>query len=105
MQKLEEAMRDSEGVESKWGNPDTLQDHFDRHGSDFGAKSSKQYASKANDFYNSRSKYEIKVDKNGAVRVYDPNTNTFGAYNADGTTRTFYKPTGGQAYFDRQPGK
>ena len=32
-----------------------------------------------------------KVDDNGVTRVYDPRTNTFGAYNADGTTRTFYK--------------
>jgi hypothetical protein len=26
------------------------------------------------------------------TRVYDPDTNTFGAFNADGTTRTLFKP-------------
>ncbi|CAB4243600.1 Pyocin large subunit-like protein (fragment) [Methylacidimicrobium sp. AP8] len=50
-----------------------------------------------------------KIDSEGVIRIYDPATNTFGSYNADGTTRTFYKPYGGepkkaQAYFDRQPG-
>jgi pyocin large subunit-like protein len=30
----------------------------------------------------------------GIVRIYDPGTNTFGAYNLqDGTTLTFYKPS------------
>jgi hypothetical protein len=28
----------------------------------------------------------------GTIRVYDPKTNTFGSYAADGGTRTFYKP-------------
>jgi pyocin large subunit-like protein len=30
--------------------------------------------------------------KSGIIRIYDPETNMFGAYNADGTTRTFYAP-------------
>jgi pyocin large subunit-like protein len=53
---------------------------------------------------------EIKVDHdNGVVRIFNPASDTFGAYNADDTTRTFFKPDGshssvGQAYFDRQPG-
>lgn len=37
--------------------------------------------------------------------VYDSSTNTFGSYNPDGTTKTFFKPTGGQSYFDNQPGE
>lgn len=30
--------------------------------------------------------------KSGMIRMYDPETKTFGAYNATGTTRTFYMP-------------
>ena len=93
------------GSSKSWGNESTLQDHFERHGSDFGAKSPNEYAQKANEFYNNKSKYQVKVDENGVIRVYDPRTNTFGSYNSDGTTRTFYKPTGGQNYFNSQPGK
>jgi len=34
-----------------------------------------------------------KIDGKGVIRVYDPETNTFGAFNPDGTTRTFFKPS------------
>lgn len=34
----------------------------------------------------------------------DPATITFGAYNANGTARTFFKPKPGLAYWERQPG-
>jgi hypothetical protein len=33
-----------------------------------------------------------KIDAKGMIRVYDPKTNTFGSYNPNGTTATFYKP-------------
>ncbi len=89
----------------KWGNSDTLIDHYNRHGADFNAKSYQDYAKKANSFYNNRSKYQVKIDNDGIIRVYDPQTNSFGSYNADGTTKTFFKPSGRQSYFDRQPGK
>lgn len=52
-----------------------------------------------------RSNYQVKVDSNGVTMVYDSSTNTFGSYNPDGTTKTFFKPTGGQSYFDNQPGE
>ncbi|MED1664847.1 polymorphic toxin-type HINT domain-containing protein [Brevibacillus laterosporus] len=88
----------------KWGNQKTLQDHFVRHGGDFGAKTPDEYAKKANDFFNNKKKYQVKTDTDGTIRVYDPKTNTFGSYNADGTTKTFYKPAS-PTYWSRQPGK
>src|SRR5215472_7838690 len=77
-----------------WGDPATLADHFARHGADFGATTADEYAAQASAFLQ-RSQAEglpTKVDSRGVIRVYDPNTNTFGAYNPNGTTRTFYKP-------------
>jgi len=44
-----------------------------------------------------------KIDAEGVIRVYDPDTNTFGAYNPDGTTRTFFQPTSPN-YWAGQPG-
>jgi pyocin large subunit-like protein len=44
-----------------------------------------------------------KIDSDGVIRIFDPASNTFGAYNPDGTTRTFFKPTS-PTYWDRQPG-
>jgi len=89
---------------STWGDSNTLQDHFYRHGGDFNASTSEEYAKMANDFYNNSAQYQVKVDDNGIMRVYDSETNTFGSFNQDGTTRSFFKPDDGQAYFDRQPG-
>ena len=83
----------NESVKNNWGNSDTLQDHFDEHGPDFGATDPQDYAKKANEFYRNKNDYQIKVDTDGIIRVYDPATNTFGSYNADRTTRTFFKPT------------
>ena len=45
-----------------------------------------------------------KLDADGVLRVFDPQSGAFGAYNRDGTTRTFFKP-GNRAYFERQPGR
>ena len=88
-----------------WGNPDTLDDHFLRHGGDFGSSSADEYSRSANDLYLNRELYQVKVADNGVIRVYDPTTNSFGSYNPDGTTKTFFKPTDGQPYFDQQPGR
>jgi len=93
-------------AEDSWGNPSSLEDHFLRHGADFGATSADQYANDASQFLQQALKdgYPVKVDADGVIRAYDPETNTFGAYNANGTTRTFFKPTNGAAYWASQPG-
>lgn len=90
---------------SHWGNPRTLARHFRDHGADFGAKSADDYARQASDFFrrSQADRLPTKVDADGVIRVYDPRTNTFGSFNPDGTTRTFFKPTS-PTYFDRQPG-
>ncbi len=89
-----------------WGNPASLQDHFDRHGADFGAKSPEDYAAQAWRF-RQRARTGgllVKVDAEGVQRVFDPGTGAFAAYNRDGTTKTFFKP-GSRDYFARQPGQ
>lgn len=88
-----------------WGDPKTLDRHFKDHGKDFKSKNKEEYTKEANDFYKNRRKYQVKVDEDGVIRVYDPKTNRFGSYNKDGTTKTYFKPTCQQAYFDGQPGK
>lgn len=89
-----------------WGRVDTLPDHFARHGRDFGARDADDYAAQAAAFLQRArsSGLPVKRDADGSLRIYDPATGTFGAYNRDGTTKTFFKP-GDAHYFDRQPGK
>lgn len=89
-----------------WGSLASLQDHFARHGADFGAKSPDDYAAQAWRF-RQRARaggLRVKVDEEGVQRVFDPATGAFAAYNRDGTTKTYFKP-GSRDYFDRQPGR
>lgn len=89
-----------------WGNPASLVDHFERHGADFQAKDPEDYARKAWEFLQ-RAKAEglpAKIDEGKVLRLFDPKSGTFAAYNCDGTTKTFFKPES-RGYFDRQPGK
>ncbi|WP_375481770.1 hypothetical protein [uncultured Jatrophihabitans sp.] len=90
-----------------WRDPATLGRHFRSHARDFGCSTEADYANEATAFYE-RGRAEglpTKIDENGDIRIYDPQTNTFGSYAPDGTTRTFYKPSGGLKYWNRQPGK
>jgi hypothetical protein len=89
---------------TRWGRPETLIDHFRRHGADFGATSAREYATMAYDFYRraQEEKYPRKIASDGTIRIYDRKTNTFGAYSPDGTTKTFFKPKNGERYWKRQ---
>lgn len=89
-----------------WGAIGSLRDHFERHGGDFKAKDPDDYARQAWEFLQ-RARAEglpKKVDEDGVIRIFDPKTRTFAAYNRDGTTKTFFKPDS-RDYFDRQPGR
>lgn len=90
-----------------WGSMRTLQDHFDRHGADFHATSPDDYARQAWEFLQRANDegFPAKVDdEDGTLRVFDPKTRAFAAYNRDGTTKTYFKP-GSPDYFGRQPGR
>ena len=88
-----------------WAHIDSLPDHFARHGHDFHARDAEDYAAQAAAFLQ-RARTEglpTKRDSDGSLRVYDQGTGAFGAYNRNGTTRTFFKP-GNPDYFQRQAG-
>ena len=90
-----------------WGNISSLQDHFDRHGKDFHATSPDDYARQAWEFLQRATSEGLpaKIDESdGTLRVWDPRTHAFAAYNRDGTAKTYFKP-GSPDYFQRQPGK
>ena len=95
-----------------WGRADTLADHFSRHGADFGAKSADDYARKASEFLQQSQRQGVATKVDGTtIRVYDRRKNIFGSYNADGTTKTFFKPnprkhgySSNDAYWNAQPG-
>lgn len=89
-------------TEDSWGSVSTLDRHFIDHGAEFGAASADEYASQASAFFQRglQDGLPTKIDSYGVIRVYDANTNTFGAFNPDGTARTFFKPSS-STYWDR----
>jgi hypothetical protein len=89
-----------------WGYLGSLQDHFDRHGRDFQAKSPDDYAAQAWQFLQraKRDGLPMKLDTDGTIRVWDGTTGAFAAYNRDGTAKTYFKP-GNSSYWQRQPGR
>jgi hypothetical protein len=89
-----------------WGDYGSLEDHFVRHGPDFSARDAGDYARQAWAFRQRAyaTGLPMKLDDDGTVRVFDPATGAFAAYNRNGTTRTYFKP-GSRDYFARQPGR
>lgn len=90
---------------SSWGRAETLADHFARHGREVGATSPEDYATKAAQFRQRAlaGQLQTKRSVDGTIRVFDPQTKVFAAYNADGTTKTFFRASD-PSYFQRQPG-
>lgn len=88
-----------------WGNISSLQDHYDRHGADFYAKSPDDYAEKAWRFREQavEQKFPMKLDADGTVRIFNPKTLAFASFNKDGTTKTYFRPNS-PSYWQRQPG-
>src|SRR5258707_10940593 len=84
----------AESTKNFWARPETLDDHFRRHGADFQARDAADYARQAHLHLQRAysSGLPTKRETNGALLVFDPRTGAFGAYNSDGTTRTFFKP-------------
>lgn len=87
-----------------WGYMASLQDHFDRHGADFGATSPDDYAAQAWRFREQgvARKLPMKID-DGTVRIMDLRTRAFAAFNSNGTTKTYFRPRDA-SYWERQPG-
>jgi pyocin large subunit-like protein len=82
----------------RWGRPETHIDHAARHAADFGIASWNivAYALTARSYLRAvrAEGYLVKLDpRTSALRIYDPITNTFAAFNADRTTATIYKPS------------
>mgnify|MGYP000922828685 FL=1 len=101
-QAKDEAAEAARAANNYWEKPETLARHYAEHGEGVGATSEEEYADMAHEFYLNKGQCQVKVDKEGITRVYDAARNLFGSYNPDGTTRTYFAPTGGQAYFDNQ---
>jgi pyocin large subunit-like protein len=81
-----------------------LDDHFEKHGREFGHITEQQYLQLAQQLRDSRAGANILEARrqDGAFSKFDRRHGYFGAYDADGTIRTFFIPAEGERYFQRQ---
>jgi hypothetical protein len=81
-----------------------LEDHFAKHGGEFGRITMAQYLSRAQALRDGPvggAVLELRRDDGVATR-FNRQTGEFLAFNRDLTIRTFFKPNDGEAYFRRQ---
>ena len=79
-------------------------EHYQKHGAEFGAISKAEYlhlAQALRDAPPSRTILEAR-QPGGVITRFDRSRGYFGAYNRDGTIRTFFIPVDGERYFYRQ---
>lgn len=84
-----------------------FEEHFQKHGSEFGKVTKGQYLSLAQELRDAPVRGEILEIKGagGAFSRFDRRRGYFGAYNNDGSIRTFFIPNDGERYFRRQATK
>jgi pyocin large subunit-like protein len=81
-----------------------LDDHFAKHGREFGGVSKQEYLLEAQQLRDAPVGGDVEeiVRSDGSSSRYDRKSGAFLAFNRDGTIRTFFKPNNGESYFRRQ---
>lgn len=95
----------SEYREIGFRSRDRLEEHFQKHGKEFGNISIDQYLALAQalrDAPTGGDVLEVVRPVDGVISRFDRVSGAFLAANADGTIRTFFKPNDGEQYFRRQ---
>jgi pyocin large subunit-like protein len=84
-----------------------LVDHYKKHGREFGAVTMEQYLRIAQELRDRPAGGAIleSVRPDGVVSRYDRETGDFLAFNRDGIIRTYFRPTDGEKYYQRQLGR
>ncbi len=87
-----------------FGSQRKLQDHYRKHGREFGPISERQYLRLAQELRDRPAGGEIleALRADGVITRFDRKMRAFLAFNPDGTIRTFFRPNEGEAYFWRQ---
>jgi pyocin large subunit-like protein len=81
-----------------------LDEHYAKHGHEFGTISEPEYLHLAQSLRDARPGGPILEARrpDGEFSKFDRRHGYFGAYNRDGTIRTFFVPNDGERYFHRQ---
>ncbi len=81
-----------------------LEEHYDKHGSEFGTISQQEYLRLAQALRDATAGGPIlqSVRRDGVVTRFDRRSGAFIAFNPNGVIRTFFRPNDGERYFRRQ---
>ncbi|WP_195988176.1 zinc-ribbon domain containing protein [Clostridium sp. D53t1_180928_C8] len=83
-------------------NDQLLDDHFLKHGNEFGYKSKEEYVEGANEVIKSPDSKHKTEAEDGDEIYYNENKNEIVFVSTDGYIRTYFKPNDGINYFNRQ---
>ncbi|MCW5747124.1 MAG: hypothetical protein KIT36_13110 [Alphaproteobacteria bacterium] len=83
---------------------DRLEDHYRKHGAEFGDISRQDYLRQAQTLRDAPAGGAILTATrgDGVTTRFDRRSGAFLAFNADGVIRTFFRPNDGERYFHRQ---
>ncbi len=83
---------------------DRLEEHFQKHGREFGRLTIEQYLKQAQSLRDTTVGGDILeiTREDGVVSRFDRASGAFIAFDRDGTIRTFFRPNDGERYFHRQ---
>jgi pyocin large subunit-like protein len=93
-----------------WGNSvgfadaRRLDEHFEKHGAEFGRITKQDYLRQAQLLRDARVGGPVleTVRRDGVTTRFDRQTGAFIAFNPNGVIRTFFKPNDGERYYRRQ---
>lgn len=83
-------------------NDKYLLQHFEKHGSEFGYETKEEYLAGANRVISSKDALHKTEAEDGDDVYYLENSNEFVIVSVDGYIRTYFKPSGGIDYYNRQ---
>ena len=89
-------------VSLEFRNETLWEEHFQKHGSEFGYKSKEEYLKGANEVINSSTSKHKTEAEDGDEIYYDEEKNEIVFVSTDGYIRTYFKPKDGINYYNRQ---
>lgn len=86
----------------RFRNNDYLMEHYEKHGRSMGFASAEEYQAAASDVVNDeRALHKLEAEDGDDV-YYVEETNDFVIVSSQGYIRTYFRPSAGRSYYDRQ---
>ena len=96
------AVTEQEAVSYYFRNRSTLDSHYEKHGIEMGFSSAEEYEAAASAVINSPDALYKTEKEDGDGVYYIEETNEFAVLSTDGYIRTYFLPSAGKKYFERQ---